>query len=94
MPTVHIRNVKLILYSSDEEEAAVVKLQRMRRSESKRLSKSQRPIAGSRRVARFRMLQGLEVPPGRVLLQSITATPAYGGQSFEVSNSRGGNLYH
>jgi len=48
------------------------------------LSPNQRPIAGSKRVHRFRETQGLHVGQAhREVLQSITASPALGHSSFE-----------
>ncbi|KAF9445485.1 hypothetical protein P691DRAFT_265262 [Macrolepiota fuliginosa MF-IS2] len=48
------------------------------------LSPNQRPIAGSKRVYRFRETQGLHVGQAhREVLQSITASPALGHISFE-----------
>jgi len=48
------------------------------------LAPNQRYIAGSKRVHRFRETQGICVAQkGREILQSITAVPALGHQSFE-----------
>lgn len=49
------------------------------------LPSNQRPIAGSKRVYRFRETQGVHISQGGAeVLQSITASPALGHTSFEV----------
>lgn len=49
------------------------------------LGPNQRAIAGSQRVYRFREMQGVHIGKGGgEVLQSITAAPALGHNSFEV----------